>query len=115
MTKLRYDEAGILYKIGNQLVQQGAEPSTIDLNRDQGWDIWFYYEKGVQEQIKEVNGDKTKINFRIYPLPKKIIKYAIYTDRMIKYQKLDIDKDKALLIPFNSLFVSSKLTFLQNL
>jgi len=115
MTKLRYDEAGLLYKIGNQLVQQGVEPSTIDLNRDQGWDIWFYYEKGVQEQIKEANGDKTKINFQIYPLPKKIIKYAIYTDRMIKYQKLDIDKDKTLFISFKSLFVTSKLTFLQKL
>ena len=111
MTKLRYDEAGLLYKIGNQLVQQGAEPSTIDLNRDQGWDIWFYYEKGVQEQIKEANGDKTKINFRVYPLPKKNIKYGIYTDRMIKYQTLNIDEDSFFIIPFKSLFVSSKLTF----
>ncbi len=112
MTKLRYDEAGLLYNIGSQMVANGVEPSTIDLNRDQGWDIWFYYENGIQKQIAEVGGDKTKINFQKHPLPKKNIKYGIYTDRMIKYKKFNIDKKSALIIPFKSLFVSSKLTFI---
>ncbi len=113
MTKLRYDEAGILYKMGNEMVNRGVEPSTIDLNRDQNWDIWFYFEKGIEDQLKEVNGDKTKIvNYQRFPLPPKNIKYGIYTDRMIKYQKLNIDKNNATIIPFRSLFVSSKLTFI---
>jgi len=111
MTKLRYDEAGLLYNIGNQIVASGVEPSTIDLNRDQGWDLWFYYEKGIQQKIREAGGDKTKINFQKHPLPKKNIKYGIYTDRMIKYQNLNIDYSKATVIPFRSLFVSSKFTF----
>lgn len=115
LTKLRYDEVGLLYSLGNQLVSQGVEPSTIDLNRDQGWDIWFYYEEGIQKQIKDVGGDKEKIDFQLFPLPKKNVKYGIYTDRMIKYQDLNIDYSKATIIPFKSLFVSSKLTFLKNL
>lgn len=113
LTKLRYDEAGLLYSLGNQLAANGVEPSTIDLNRDQGWDIWFYYEEGIQKQIKDVGGDKEKINFQLFPLPKKKVKYAIYTDRMIKYQNLNIDYSKATIIPFKSLFVSSKLTFVE--
>lgn len=112
ITKLRYDEAGTIYKIGNQLVSQGVEPSTIDLNRDQGWDIWFYYEDGIQKQIEDVGGDKEKIDFQLFPLPKKNVKYGIYTDRMIKYQNLYIDYSKATIIPFKSLFISSKLTFI---
>lgn len=112
MTKLRYDEAGLLYDIGNKMVINGVEPSMIDLNKDQGWDIWFYYEKGIQQQIREAGGDKTMINFQIHPLPKKNIKYGIYTDRMIQYQKLNIDKNNTTIIPFKSLFVSSKLTLI---
>lgn len=112
MTKLRLTETGLLYKIGNQLVSTGVEPSTIDLNRDQNWDIWFYFEEGIQKQIAQVNGDKTKIeNFQLFPLPKKEIKYTIYTDRTIKYQNLNIDYSKAIIIPFKSMFVSSQLTF----
>lgn len=112
ITKLRYDEVGTLYRVGGNLVSQGIEPSTIDLNRDQGWDIWYYYEEGIQQQIKEAGGDKRKIYFQRFPLPKKVIKYGVYTDRMIKYQKLNFDENREVIIPFRSLFVSSKLIFI---
>lgn len=112
MTKLRYDEGGIIWRKSMELVNAGVSPLQIDANQNFAWLYWFYFEQRVDEAFKIANGDKSKVP-NSYSFPNAKPKYFIYTKRMIGYSNLDLTKYSFKIIPIRSLFVRSNVYFMK--
>ena len=113
MTKLRYSESGLMWEKSMSLVQNGVSPIEIDPNNNYGWYYWFYYEKLASDSINANGGNKQNLNYGfIIPKPD-LPRYRIYDPRMVSYSNLDTSNYKVEQIPFRSLFVKSKIYFMQ--
>lgn len=108
ITKLRYDEGGIIWRKSMELVNAGVSPLQIDTNQNFAWLYWFYFEQRVDEAVKIANGDKSKVP-NSYSFPNAKPKHFIYTKRMIGYSNLDLTKYSYKIIPIQSLFVRSNV------
>ena len=113
MTKLRYNESGLIWEKAMKLVNTGTSPTEIDANNNFGWYYWFYYEKLASDSIKSNVGDKEKSNYGFVITKPNFPKYRIYTPLMIGYSGLDTTNYKSQKIPARSLFVKSEIYFMQ--
>jgi len=113
MTKLRYDEAGLIWEKAMKLVNSGVSPAEVDANNNFGWYYWFYYEKLTSDSIKSNGGNKKNLDYGFVIAKPELPRYKIYTERMVGYTNLDTTNYKVQTIPLRSFLVNSKIYFMQ--
>lgn len=113
MTKLRYSESGVIWGKAMKLVNSGISPIEIDPSNNYGWYYWFYFEKLASDSIKSNGGNKENLNFGFIIEKPDLPKHRIYSERMIHYTNMDTTNYKVEIVPVKSLFVNSKIYFMQ--
>ncbi|QQG43500.1 MAG: glycosyltransferase family 39 protein [Candidatus Daviesbacteria bacterium] len=62
-TKARYDDIGMQWEIGTQMVQKGIEPVSVFVG-EESWLPWWYYEETLKQAVEQLGGDKFKLPMR---------------------------------------------------
>lgn len=77
MVKLNYQLNGLKWAAGLKLVQEGIDPTQIDI-RNYAWPRWFVYEKWIDSEINKAGGkNNVKSAYYDWNAP---IKYVIFSD-----------------------------------
>lgn len=113
MTKLRYNESGLIWGKATDLVKSGVSPLEIDANNNFAWYYWFYYEQLASDAVRFSGGNKDRLNYG-FTIPKpEFPKYKIYTSRMIHYSQSDTSNYNVQVLHLKSLFAESDIYFMQ--
>lgn len=109
MTKLRYNQSGLIWEKAVTFVINGLSPLEVDANNNFGWYYWFYYEKLAEDSIKSNGGNKAGLDYGFVIEKPEFPKYKIYSTKMMNYTNPDSSNYTVVSIPFKSFFVEQQL------